>query len=518
MVSLRDQMRKVSSRALNKFKPIENPRLVSGRPVGGLQLPKDPRLVRRDIHDDAPSYLPSPTASHEEVQYFIYAVLTTKVFGCAKACPQWVLETCWNCEKTGEEFLALTSEETMTLCPMTSKLYAFADADQKRWSIEKMPSPYARELIGKAILAVLRDRKNRSTQKDQIQRHWDAERFRHRLNHESNNSLYPNTTFPGDWAGAGESSTCAARVDYPWYSRVSSYTSGQNRGSGNSSAYTKSTAATTPSVSEGSSAGHHEQDVASRNFPENSSSAPTLSNIRRTGSLRVRGSAPVLRATEPFRPATMRNLPHHCSQLLGIESTASMSLESEHMGLAPSLRVEIPNGHMSMDFGLPLLPARTPGTNEASLSSHAKTHRGSCSTYSPSSPCGSPRLQLPLLPQQQMPSPAQGPLATHRAWPPQNSLQVRPVQSLESIPPSNSIKNGHNQILGTQYSSGTPSQHPYFGVAPLQNAQHPTVGTTSSVSNFSTTATRQWPPHQLVFSSDSQSAFPSINSAEYRRP
>ncbi|KAF2854471.1 hypothetical protein T440DRAFT_504784 [Plenodomus tracheiphilus IPT5] len=524
MFTLRNHMRKLSQKALNKIKPSGSPHntaptsltSVPEQPASGLQLPRDPKLVRRDLHDSAPSYLPAPTASREEVQYFIYAVLTTKVFGCGKACPQWVLETCWDWENTGEGFLALTDEEIMTLCPMRSKMYVLADADQKRWNIEQMPSPHARELIGKAILAVLKDRrKSRSSQKDQIQRHWDAERFRDRLNHGPMNSLHRNPPTSSGWMGQGQSSTRAVEAERPWYSRESSYVSEQKRGSGQSSEHTKSTAGTTPTVSDGSSAGHHDQDVVSKRLPDFSGTAAKLSNVRRAGSLRVRGSAPVLRAKEAFRPSTMRCRPAQLSELFEDEPGPSVTQKHRRLAQAPSLCVEIPNGHISMDFGLPIFQSHLFNTNSAPLSSRGNSQPGSASAASPPSPRGSPRRSISsnlYLLQQNAPSQSQSDAATHRAWLLRNSIRAPSDMHMGALQPSIGIEIGHSPILGPQYSPGTAIQFPLFGVVPPQNVQPPSVLMSPTTSDFDTTTTRHWPPHRVIFPCSSQSALPSINT------
>ncbi|CCT61082.1 hypothetical protein IAQ61_001639 [Plenodomus lingam] len=517
MVSLRERMRKLSSRALNKFKSSENSptsRQIPLAPVAEqaacrLTLPKDPKLVQRNLHDEAPLYLPSPAASREEVQYFIYAVLTTRVFGCAKACPQWVLEACWNCHKTGEEFLDMTDAEVMALCPVRSRLYAFADADQKRWNIQQFPSPHARELIGKAVLAVLKDRrKSQSSKKNQIQRHWDAEGFCNWLNRGLRNDSHSDPPLSPDWNGAGYGSTGAARTVQSRFSSESSYAPDQKRGSGQSSACTKSTGATT--VLE-DSAGHHDRDRVSNILPAFSSTAARLSNMRRAGSLRVRGSAPVLRTKEVFRPASMRDRPKHISQLYANQPEPEPPIikEPKIRKPAPSLGVEIPNGHISIDFGLPLFPQSFLANNDVALVHRAEAYLSGSPTISSPSPHCPPKPRNSQLPQQQTSAPTQ----THRACLLPDLTHAGSIPSLATMRPSIGVKIAQSQIASTQHAPETAVQYAHTGVSAPKTAQPSLTCMPSPVRNFDTTATRQWPPHRMIVKSTSETALNSVSLA-----
>ncbi|KAF1943379.1 hypothetical protein EJ02DRAFT_510921 [Clathrospora elynae] len=139
-----------------------------------LQLPRDPKAVVKAAHKDSPGLLPAPTADCEEVRYFLYAVLTTKSFGLTKTCPQWVLETCWNWEGNGNDLLCMDERGFMLLCPFSA---GAAGIDGKRWKVETLPRPEAREMIGKAIMSVMEDkRRTLGAQKKRMQREWDTER------------------------------------------------------------------------------------------------------------------------------------------------------------------------------------------------------------------------------------------------------------------------------------------------------------------------------------------------------
>lgn len=124
-----------------------------------LRLPKDPSEVRRDRHDNTPSSLPSPTANYEEVRYFLYSVLTTRMFRCVEKCPQWILETCWSWDRNGDALLCMDDPQLMLLCPTTSVMAGQILVDRLNHKIENMPPPHAREMIEKAMIAVMNDPK-----------------------------------------------------------------------------------------------------------------------------------------------------------------------------------------------------------------------------------------------------------------------------------------------------------------------------------------------------------------------
>lgn len=500
MNSLRKQLKRVSSRTIGKLmlSSNESPKYiistpvvsVSERPSGRLQLPKDPKVVRRDAHDKPPSCLPSPSASYEEVQYFVYAVLTTKVFNCAKVCPQWVLETCWNCNKTGAEFLAMTDEEIMTICPMNSRMYDFAHTDRKRWDFEKMPSPHARELIGRAVLAVMNDRKrNMQTQRNQIQRHWDSERFRDRLNHVPGIQLH---SFPSFGSGAAASTaTHAMPIDRPWISRESSFASLPKHGSESepSSAYSKSTAKTTPSISESSSQGSKDQAMPSRLHLDISPATSRRPDLHRAASLRAIGSVPALRSREMFGPSTLRGHPPQLPQLF--ESNA------EHWPSGNALGMDIHNGQMGMEYGSPTMPPHLLGTNGASGSSHNTPRTFLHASHISSRSVNSHRLPQPLprlycCDRQYQENLSYATSVSHRE---RTSRHPGPRIRFDEPSP------GQSQA---QFPS-TTSQHSSSTGFPLQSHQIASMQSPLPAAHFDTTP-RHWPPYRRIY--PSESSFP----------
>lgn len=142
-------------------------------PAQRLQLPRDPSAVVKAKHNTVPRQLPREDADYEEVRYFLYSVLTAKVFGCAKICPQWVLETCWAWHGNGRELLCMSESELMLMCPLRA---GAARINPERYRTELMPPPYAREMIGKAVVATLNERR-KATSADQrrIQQEWETE-------------------------------------------------------------------------------------------------------------------------------------------------------------------------------------------------------------------------------------------------------------------------------------------------------------------------------------------------------
>jgi hypothetical protein len=67
---------------------------IATEPAGGLQLPRDPKKVKKARHHADPGPMPDANDSCSEVRYWLYTVLTSAKAGCADKYPQWILETC----------------------------------------------------------------------------------------------------------------------------------------------------------------------------------------------------------------------------------------------------------------------------------------------------------------------------------------------------------------------------------------------------------------------------------------
>jgi hypothetical protein len=141
-----------------------------------FRLPKDLSLVAKHRHDHALSQLPIETHTREQVQYFIYMVLTTKAFRLTGTCPQWVLETCWAWKGNGHQFLAMDDRALSDICPLSP---GAAPIDASKYKVESFPPSEVREMIGKALISVVRKQRHTLVaQKEKMQRDWDAERHR----------------------------------------------------------------------------------------------------------------------------------------------------------------------------------------------------------------------------------------------------------------------------------------------------------------------------------------------------
>ena len=158
----------------DRFPPLQDLNVSGHR----LQLPRDPDSVVRARHKNTPQQLPDPGADCDEVRYFLYAVLTSKVFGCAKTYPQWVLETCWSWEGNGEELLRMNEAQLMLLCPYNA---GSAGIDTMRYNVDVLVPPGARDMIGKAIISIMHGgAKGITSLKNQIQQDLEFERARTR--------------------------------------------------------------------------------------------------------------------------------------------------------------------------------------------------------------------------------------------------------------------------------------------------------------------------------------------------
>ncbi|KAK1919777.1 hypothetical protein P3342_002070 [Pyrenophora teres f. teres] len=139
-------------------------------------LPKNPAEVSKHRHDHVPKHLPKHTDGCNEVRYFLYTAFTVRTFGLTKTCPQWVLETCWAWKGKGYELLNMDDHALREICPLFP---GSAPIDRSLYKVEDFPAPEVRELIGTALLMVMRECKAiMDVRSDHIQQRLVTERKR----------------------------------------------------------------------------------------------------------------------------------------------------------------------------------------------------------------------------------------------------------------------------------------------------------------------------------------------------
>ncbi|KAI8936091.1 hypothetical protein NX059_007590 [Plenodomus lindquistii] len=172
----------------------------------------------------------------------------------------------------------------------------------------------------------------------------------------------------------------------------------------------------------------------------------------------------------------------------------------------PTLKIEIPNGHMGTDIHPSQLYSPPFGSYP--------NHRSRCgaSFTSPTSPRTTIKQNRQRPPQRPNPGLNQFGPVMHDTRFLRNPVYTSgsPMRVTQS---SIGVKISHSQILGHQYTPETSIRYPQVNFVPPQNVQPPSVGSRSPLTNIDTTATRHWPPHRVVFRSSSQSTLPSIKSA-----
>jgi len=118
--------------------------------------PRNPAEVAKHRHDHVPNHLPKPTDGCDEVRYFLYTIFTARTFNLTKTCSQWILETCWAWKGKGYELLNMDDHALREICPLFP---GAAPIDRMLYKIEDFPPPEIRELIGSALLVVMRELK-----------------------------------------------------------------------------------------------------------------------------------------------------------------------------------------------------------------------------------------------------------------------------------------------------------------------------------------------------------------------
>jgi hypothetical protein len=138
-------------------------------------FPTNPTLIKKARHEGCPKHLPSPQASVNDVRYFLFILLTSKLNNCAKHYPEWVVETCmaWNGE--GWQFLDCTQEQLESLCPITATAVAIYSPKHKPGT--HIPFP-ARLAIGEAIAKFVLQKREGESQAHMIRRRLKKERDR----------------------------------------------------------------------------------------------------------------------------------------------------------------------------------------------------------------------------------------------------------------------------------------------------------------------------------------------------
>jgi hypothetical protein len=138
-------------------------------------FPTNPAQVKKARHYNHPKYLPRPSASARDVQYFLYTLLTSKRHNCAKKYPEWVLETCMVWDGDGETFRSCSEEQLATLCPYTA--VAIGIESRKHSPGAFVPIP-ARNMIGEVIVRFVTEKKAKENLPSEIQHRLQAERSR----------------------------------------------------------------------------------------------------------------------------------------------------------------------------------------------------------------------------------------------------------------------------------------------------------------------------------------------------
>jgi hypothetical protein len=134
-------------------------------------FPINPAAVKKFRHNSCPKHLPNPEARVNDVRYFLFILLTSRLNNCAKHYPEWVLETCLTWKGDGLQFLNCTEEQLENLCPMTA---AIGFDSHKHKLGTHIPFP-ARQKIGETIAKFVLEKREGEKRLHMIQRRLQEE-------------------------------------------------------------------------------------------------------------------------------------------------------------------------------------------------------------------------------------------------------------------------------------------------------------------------------------------------------
>jgi hypothetical protein len=138
-------------------------------------FPTNPSRVRKARHNNLPQYLPQRNASVQEVQYFLYILLTSRKHDCATKYPEWALETCMAWTGSGGQLRNRTEEQLASLCPITAVAKGIESPKHQLGDYVPITT---RIMIGEAITGYVRRKKALEDQPSAVERRWHEEKMR----------------------------------------------------------------------------------------------------------------------------------------------------------------------------------------------------------------------------------------------------------------------------------------------------------------------------------------------------